>query len=377
MSRFSPEQLAYAAGLRGYLDRPAALEFLGRMDIRMSVGHWSAGDFCDRFAPPGYHSNDPAFRNDFEGQCRRTHAAGVTAIEIHQTVFEKTLNGEIDHAAIARARDGFLAELGMTITACNINTWTNPAFRLGGPCNPDLALRRAALDEVLKGVELCRLLQIPVLSVWPGSDGADYHFQIDYKQSLEWFADALVVVNKACIANGIKLAIEPKPYEPRELYMIIPTAASAILVAARVNAMCGGSNCGLTIDYGHQKMEATTASTSCDLAAFAGVPVHKFDVNDARQGRNDQDLMFGTVSIPESVEYLYTTFVRNYRGYYSQDQFTYREDPTRAIERSMINFANLALKAVRVLAEQPRLDAARAAGTGPDILDVVSPVLVG
>ena len=62
----------------------------------MSVGHWSAGDFCDRFAPPGYHSDDPSFRNDFEGQCRRTKAAGVDAIEIHQSVFEKTLNGDLD-----------------------------------------------------------------------------------------------------------------------------------------------------------------------------------------------------------------------------------------------------------------------------------------
>jgi hypothetical protein len=105
--------------------------------------------------------------------------------------------------------------------------------------------------------------------------------------------------------------------------------------------------------------------------------VHKFDINDARQGRNDQDLMFGTISIPESVEYLYTTFVRDYRGYYSQDQFTYREDPTRAMERSLINFANLCLKAVRVLARQGDLDRARAAGTGPDVLDVVSPLLVG
>jgi hypothetical protein len=87
--------------------------------------------------------------------------------------------------------------------------------------------------------------------------------------------------------------------------------------------------------------------------------------------------MFGTLSIPESVEYLYTTFVRGYRGYYSQDQFTYREDPTRAIERSMINFANLSLKAVRVYAAQADLDRARAAGTGPDILDVVAPVIVG
>src|ERR1044072_9008690 len=159
--------------------------------------------------------------------------------------------------------------------------------------------------------------------------------------------------------------------------MIVPTAGSAILVAQKVNQVCGGNNCGLTIDYGHQKMEATTASTACDLAAFAGVPIHKFDINDARQGRNDQDLMFGTISIPESVEYLYTTFVRDYRGYYSQDQFTYRDDPTRAMHRSMVNFANLALKAVRIYADQSRLDRARAARTGPDILHVVSPVLVG
>ena len=375
--RFTSEQLAFAASKRAYMGRAESIEFLKTMDIRMSVGHWSAGDFCDRFAPAGYHSDDPQFQNNFEGQCRRTRAAGVDAIEIHQSVFEKTLNGDIDQAHIERARDGYLNELGLTLSACNINTWTNPKVRLGGPCNPDPAIRKAALEEVLKGVEICRQLKIPVLSVWPGSDGADYHFQIDYKQSIEWFTEALIAVNKECLKHGIRLAIEPKPYEPRELFMIIPTAASAILVAQAVNKATGGNNCGLTIDYGHQKMEATTASTACDLAEFAGVSVHKFDVNDARQGRNDQDCMFGTLSIPESVEYLYTTFVRNYRGYYSQDQFTYREDPTRAIERSMINFANLSLKAVRIYAQQPALDAARRAGTGPDVLDIVSPVLVG
>jgi xylose isomerase len=377
MTRFTDEQLAFAAKKTSYMGREESIEFLKRMDIKHSVGHWSAGDFCDRFAPPGYHSDDPSFENNFEGQCRRTRAAGVEAIEIHQSVFEKTLNGDLDLAAIERAQNGFLKELGLTVTACNINTWTHPKFRLGGACNPDPAMRKAALEEILKGVEICRLMNIPVLSVWPGSDGSDYHFQIDYKESLGWFTEALTTVNRKCLELGIKLGIEAKPYEPRELFMIVPTAASAILVAQQVNAATGGTNCGLTIDYGHQKMEATTASTACDLADFVGVPVHKFDINDARQGRNDQDLMFGTVSIPESVEYLYTTFVRNYRGYYSQDQFTYREDPTRAIERSMINFANLSLKAVRIYVQQAAIDKARATGTGPDVLDIVSPVLVG
>lgn len=377
MARFSPQQLEYAASVTGYMDRAASIEFLNTMDIRMSVGHWSAGDFCDRFAPPGYHSDDPGFGTDFESQCRRTRAAGIDAIEIHQSVFEKTLNGDVDRPAIERARDGFLQELGLTVTACNINTWTNPVFRLGGACNPDPALRAAALEEMRKAIEICGALDIRILSVWPGSDGADYHFQIDYLESLEWFTEALTTINRECIAAGIRLALEPKPYEPRELYMIVPTAASAILVAQRVNAATGGHNCGLTIDYGHQKMEGTTASTACDLAQYAGVPVHKFDINDARQGRNDQDCIFGTLSIPESVEYLYTTFIRDYRGYYSQDQFTYRDDPTRSMERSMINFANLALKAVRLYARRAELAEARMAGTGPDVLDIVSPVLVG
>jgi L-rhamnose isomerase len=380
MTRFTTDQLSFAAGKQRYLARAEAIEFLRAMDIKYSVGHWSAGDFCDRFAPPGYNSNDPSFRNDFEGQCRRTKAAGVDAIEIHQSVFEvggAAQNGDIDWKALERARDGYLAELGLTVTACNFNTWSNPKFKLGGACNPRPELRRAALEELRKGLEISKALKIPVMSVWPGSDGADYHFQIDYQQSLEWFTEALVTINKEAMAAGIKLAMESKPYEPRELYMIIPTAASAVLVASRVNQTCGGHNCGLTIDYGHQKMEATTASTACDLAAYAGVPVHKFDINDARQGRNDQDLMFGTVSIPESVEYLFTTFVRDYRGYYSQDQFTYRDDPTRAMERSMINLANLSCKAVRIYALRDELDAARGRGTGPDVLDVVSPVLVG
>src|SRR5438034_989801 len=287
MTRFNAEQLAFARSQSRYLGRAEAIAFLKRMDIKMSVGHWSAGDFCDRFAPPGYHSDDTSFKGDFEAQCKRTHAAGIDAIEIHQSVFEKTLNGDIDWPALERARDGYLRDLGMRITACNVNTWTNPRFRLGGPCNPNPALRRAATDEILKAVEIAQALKLPIVSVWPGSDGADYHFQIDYQQGLEWFTEALVTANRECLKAGIKLAIEPKPYEPRELYMIIPTAASAILVAQRMNQLCGGTNCRLTIDYGHQKMEGTTASTACDLAAYAGVPVHKFDINDARQGRND------------------------------------------------------------------------------------------
>ena len=103
MTRFTADQLAFAKTKQSYMGRDESIEFLRTMDIKMSVGHWSAGDFCDRFAPPGYHSDDPGFKNDFASQCRRTRAAGINAIEIHQHLFEKSLNGDLDWPAIERA----------------------------------------------------------------------------------------------------------------------------------------------------------------------------------------------------------------------------------------------------------------------------------
>jgi hypothetical protein len=43
----------------------------------------------------------------------------------------------------------------------------------------------------------------------------------------------------------------------------------------------------------------------------------------------------------------------------------------------MVNFANPSLKAIRVVEQEEALQHARAAGTGPDVLDIVSPILVG
>src|SRR5210317_874282 len=110
MPRFTEDQLEHAASFKAPLDRASSLELLKGLDVKMSVGHWSAGDFFDRFATVGYHSNDPGFGNDFEAQCRRTKAAGIEAIEIHQSVFQKSLNGDVDWAEVERARDGYLPE---------------------------------------------------------------------------------------------------------------------------------------------------------------------------------------------------------------------------------------------------------------------------
>jgi hypothetical protein len=52
MNRFSADQFAYAQSRTGYLGRPESIEFLKRMDIKMSVGHWSAGETTPKLQLP-------------------------------------------------------------------------------------------------------------------------------------------------------------------------------------------------------------------------------------------------------------------------------------------------------------------------------------
>ena len=157
--------------------------------------------------------------------------------------------------------------------------------------------------------------------------------------------------------------------------MIIPTAASAILVAQQVNKACGGNNCGLTIDYGHQKMEATTASTACDLAEYAGVPVHKFDINDARQKkRSGPDVWH---ALDPGVGRISLHDVRARLPRLLQPGSVHLPRGSRPRHRAQPDQLRQPLAEGGSACSRIRSGSTgRAAGSGPDVLDVVSPVLV-
>lgn len=83
-----------------------------------------------------------------------------------------------------------------------------------------------------------------VVSLWPGQDGYDYHFQADYIKERDWFVEG---VKECCLhRKDIKISIEYKPKEPRN--RSYPSNVSSTLLM--VNEV-GESNCGITIDYGH------------------------------------------------------------------------------------------------------------------------------
>ncbi|MEM2608058.1 MAG: sugar isomerase, partial [Thermoproteota archaeon] len=61
----------------GYLEGNSVNRFFEDFGIKFAAGHWSAGDFMDRFATRGYNSNDPNFRSDIISQLKRIKQAGI------------------------------------------------------------------------------------------------------------------------------------------------------------------------------------------------------------------------------------------------------------------------------------------------------------
>lgn len=353
----------------GYLEGPDVDQFFQDFGIKFSAGHWCAGEFVDRFAPAGYNSNDPNFDPGEVAQVERVAKAGIKGIEWHEAVFLDK-DGNRDQQKI----DKIVAAMkthGVQPTNMNFNTWSNPLFKLGGVTNPDPGIRKRAIDQVNEGIQIAKEIGCGSCGLWPGSDGWDYHFEVDYGQRLRWYIDACTEFAANCDKNGLKFGTEPKQKEPREMNMIINTVAKAGCVCVEVNRTLGKPVMGVAIDYGHEQMVGNTPADSLYLLKTIGVPIANFHINGAKFNSNDEDRIAGTDDIWRLVEFCYAALDTGYEGWFGEDQFTYRTEQTISMRLSMEFFANCMKRALKIFAERDRLNKAQATGDAVQVIQVV------
>jgi len=362
----------------GYLEGEKLTGFFRAYEIKMSAGHWAAGEFVDRFCPVGYNSDKANFDNSIFAQIGRVREAGLDGIEFHDTVFYKDgiLGGGVDEKLIREVKDA-LSEAGLVATVMNLNLWTNPKYKLGGLCNPKAAVRREAIEQCKLGAEVAKQVGCFAVNLWPGSDGWDYNFEYNYGTILDYFVEGCVEVNKHCASLGLVFGTEPKHHEPREQNMIINTVAKAALVAQKVNALSGNSNMGVVIDYGHEQQYSNEPADSLYLLDRMGVPIRNFHVNNAKPHSNDEDRIAGTGDIWRMCDFCYAALDLNYSGWFGQDQFTYRSDQVEAMRLSREFFGNIMKKAMVIYADREALLRAQASGVQTDAINVVKKTILG
>jgi L-rhamnose isomerase len=369
----SPSSLAkLESDFAGYLEGNQVDRLFEEFGIRFSAGHWAAGEFFDRFCPVGYNSNAD-FDNSIEAQIERVAQAGIAGIEFHEVLFMDDA-GARNRAQIESVQKA-LREHRVQATNMNFNTWTNPKYKFGGITHPDSGVRRDALNQILLGVEIAQEVGCGSCGLWPGSDGWDYHFEVDYGKRLKWFIEGCTEIAAKCDALGLAFGTEPKQKEPREANMITNTVAKAACVCIEVNRNLGKTVMGVCIDYGHEQMVGTTPAESLYFLKTIGVPIANFHINGAKFNSNDEDRIAGTDDIWRLVEFCYAAVDTGYDGWFGEDQFTYRTEQVVSMALSREFFANCMKKALLIYAQKDRLARAQDTGDAVQSIQLVKKIL--
>jgi xylose isomerase len=194
-------------------------------------------------------------------------------------------------ADLTRALD----DNGMILNGLAMRYYTESGYKLGAFTHPDPTVRRAAIDETKRGLDVLAEMGGNLMTLWMGQDGFDYSFQMDYKRA--WGDTIEAMIEVADHMPAIDIALEYKPNEPRA-FALMPDAATTLLAIKEI----GRNNTGVTLDFAHvlyaDEMPAFAAALVARHSRILGV-----HLNDG-YGKWDNGLMVGAVHPIQTVELL-------------------------------------------------------------------------
>lgn len=209
------------------------------------------------------------------------------------------------------------AQAGLRVTALNMR-YDDRAFARGAFTNPDSSMREAAVALTEAAVDLAARAGVPHVIVWPGPDGYDVPFQVDYGRLWSWLVDGLRRV--ADRQPDVRLSIEYKPSEPRRISL--PRSMGETLLAL---ADIDRPNAGVTLDFCHSLMAGEQPAAAAAMALQRG-QLFGVHLNDG-YGPADDGLMVGSVHLVQTLELLAQLRRYNFAGTLYFDTFPHAIDP--------------------------------------------------
>lgn len=354
----------------GFLEGELVDKFFEVFNVKLASGTWAAGGFIDRFMPKGYF---PELPQDIISRIKRIKSAGIRGFQpVNTEFFNEKL--EVEWDLVHRVKE-YASKNNMAIAGLAIDLTGISGLKLGSITNPDPSLRELSFELLCKSLDVAKGLGAETASFWPGQDGWDYNFEVNYGKLIAMFTEGLRKLAEEAANKKLLLAIEAKPKEPKEGNMVIPTTHAAMAIAKRINEDLGEKVVGLTIDYGHELMYAVEPAYTVYLAKVFDVPLLAIHINTAKTHSNDEDRVVGTGNLWQFVDFLYATVDTGFGGWYILDQFTYRMNPVEGLRLSKELFANCMKKTLEIYRHREELEKLRFTGDQAKVVDFVKKIL--
>jgi xylose isomerase len=301
------------------------------LDLKFSAGIWyfapGGGRFHDRYVP------------DQSIEARLEVAAGL--VDYGLKGMEAHYPNEINEDNLGVWKS-FVQDTGVRVVTVVPLLFWDASFEWGSLSSPIPEVRRAAIQRTIRTLELNKELDTDFAIVWPGIDGYENPFGMDLVAARDRFAQGLAEAMDA--VPGVRVAEEPKPYEPRG-HILYGTSYEGLLLAQKVEGLLeneenkqllaeGHALVGLNPEVGHMLMGYEDPPYAFSLIMEYGRLAHTH-WNSQPLGNYDQDLNVGVISPEQTEASLYALKMYGYQGYFGIDINPERMPVEQAVRNCM------------------------------------------
>ena len=292
-----------------------------------SFGLWTVGwQARDPFGDPTRSPLDPI------DAVRHLGGLGAWGVTFHDDDLVPFGSDAATRDRIIAAFRTAVSDAGMVVEMVTTNLFTHPVFKDGGFTSNDRSVRRYALRKVLRNIDLTAELGARVFVMWGGREGSEYDGSKDIKAALDRYREGVDTVAAYIKAKGydLKIALEPKPNEPRG-DILLPTVGHGLAFIAQLEH---GDIVGVNPETGHEQMSGLNFTHGIAQALWAGKLFH-IDLNGQRGIKFDQDLVFGHGDLTSAfftVDLLENGFLSGGPRYDGARHFDYKPSRTEGFD---------------------------------------------
>ena len=215
-----------------------------------TIGHPGRDPFGDVVRPP----IDPA---DFVRGLADIDAWGVTFHDDDLLPFGAS---DSEREAVLKRFRHALDDTGIVVSMATTNLFWHPVFKDGALTANDPAIRRYAIQKVLRNLDLAAELGAEMYVFWGGREGVEAMAAKNPADALDRYKEALDFLMGYCIDQGypMRFALEPKPNEPRG-DTFLPTVGHCL---AFIEALEHSERVGLNPEVANETMAGLPSTTA-------------------------------------------------------------------------------------------------------------------
>jgi xylose isomerase len=186
---------------------------------------------------------------------------------------------------------------GIKVPMATTNLFSNPVFKEGAFTANDPAVRRWAITKTLDAIDMGVELGASIYVMWGGREGTECDAAKDIRVALDRYKEAVDICCAYSRDRGydVRLALEPKPNEPRG-NILLPTVGHALAFVERLE---WPEMVGLNPEFAHETMSGLSFHHAVAQTLWSGKLFH-IDLNGQVPSKYDQDFRFGSEGIRDA-----------------------------------------------------------------------------